>query len=320
MAGTLKLYQNIANYMKFMAFVRSASPLTLRAYWVDLRQIFQIGDADLRPGWGPQKGAGFNAEGEPFAVPGPSYRETELLDRLRVALQQWASLSLASRNRKIATLKSFLSWAYDEKLTAKDLSERVTCPKVPRKLPHYLSVDEVTSLMKSLERDASPQGAHARVLTLLLYGGGLRVSEACNLKWKDVDLDRRLARVTGKGSKERLVPFPERTAEAMRALGRRGDYVFGIGPLATRKAYDWIRAAGEKAGLHHRLHPHALRHSFATHLLGGGANLRTLQELLGHESLRATERYTHLGIDQLARTMEAHHPLGAKAPRKRRAG
>jgi len=95
------------------------------------------------------------------------------------------------------------------------------------------------------------------------------------------------------------------------------DFVFGIEPLNPRVAYEWVRTRGAKAMLMKPLHPHALRHSFATHLLSSGANLRTLQELLGHESLQATEKYTHLGIDQLARTMEMHHPLNMTEKRKK---
>lgn len=309
MTAALDLYLALSKYMKFMAFIRSSSPQTLRAYWSDFRQIFQIPVTDLSASWGPQGRGVFVAEGEPFLKAGPSVSESELLDLCRDAFNQWVSLSLASRNRKAATMKSFLSWAYAEKLIEHDLSDRIACPKVPRKLPHYLSVDEVVALLESFRTEPDPP---EEVLVLLLYGGGLRISEACGLRWSDIDFDRRLARVMGKGSKERLVPLPGKTCDRMKALrdSRGGAFVFGDQGLSTRVAYNWIRARGEKAGLHHRLHPHALRHSYATHLLAGGANLRTLQELLGHESLRATERYTHLGIDQLARTLERHHPLG----------
>lgn len=305
--------------MKFMCFVKTASPQTLRAYWLDLQQAYDLKKEILSEKWGPQTGGTFVAEGEPFLQPGPRWSEAELLDASRAAFNAWTGLSLSSRNRKAATLKSFLSWAHSEHLTERDLSERITCPKVPRKLPHYLSVDEMMSLFASFDgEERTLPSRREETLILLLYGGGLRVSEACGLAWKDVDLDRRLLRVMGKGSKERIVPLPDRTADALKELRRSGAgaFVFGETALSTRVAYDWVRRRGAKAGLLHQLHPHALRHSYATHLLSGGANLRTLQELLGHESLRATEKYTHLGIDQLARTMESTHPLGSH---KRRA-
>lgn len=318
MAVSFKLYDAISKYLKYMAFVKTASPLTLRAYWGDLKQIFHIKPEDVTAGWGPQSGALFQTEGRAFKVPGPLLSEAELLDRSRAAFQLWTKLSPASRNRKSATLKSFLGYLHGEGVTAADLSERITCPKVPRRLPHFLSVDEIQALLNSLAANGGgPNARKQRALTLLLYGGGLRVSEACKLKWSDIDVSRRLLRVLGKGGKERLVPLPAPVMDILTAAREPDDrFIFGKTALSTRTAYEWVRACGERAGLHQRLHPHALRHSYATHLLGGGANLRTLQELLGHESLRATEKYTHLGIDQLARTMEKHHPLG----RKRRAG
>lgn len=320
MASLFDLHENISKYMKFMCFVKTASPQTLRAYWSDLRQAYQLKTEDISETWGPQKGGQFTAEGEPFLRQGVRLKEQELLQLSRNALTAWAGLSPGSRNRKAATLKSFLSWAYAEGLLERELSERITCPPVPRKLPHFLSVDEMTALLESFAKEErTPQSRREETLVLLLYGSGLRVSEACGLSWKDVDLEQRLLRVRGKGSKERLVPFPDRVTESLRILRARNDgaYVFGEAPLSTRTAYNWIRTRGAAVGLLHQLHPHALRHSYATHLLSGGANLRTLQSLLGHESLRATEKYTHLGLDQLARTMEKSHPLGADRAKKR---
>ena len=158
-----------------------------------------------------------------------------------------------------------------------------------------------------------------KLLFLLLYGTGLRVSEACALKWAQIDLKSRTLRVRGKGSKERIVAFPkslvplfQKAQKIHKVESKASSTIWGDKELSTRKAYDWIRNRGAKAGLMRPIHPHALRHSFATHLLVSGANLRTLQELLGHESLQATEKYTHLGIDQLARTLEKHHPLSKK--------
>jgi integrase/recombinase XerC/integrase/recombinase XerD len=318
MKSAFDLYQNISKYMKFMAFVKSASPLTLRAYWLDLQQAFKIPKESITPHWGPQTAGQFVAEGEPFSASGPVWTEEELLDRARGAFQIWGKLGLASRNRKAATLKSFLGWAYSECLLERDLSERIICPRVPQKMPHFLSVDEVVALLESFKaEELTSQNLREQVLMLLLYGGGLRVSEACQVSWSRIDFDRRLIRVMGKGSKERLVPLPAPSMNALKKLktSSENEFVFGPEVLNPRTAYDWVRRRGEKAGLLQQLHPHALRHSYATHLLSGGANLRTLQELLGHESLRATEKYTHLGIDQLARTMEKSHPLGEKKTR-----
>lgn len=276
-----------------MTFIKSASPLTLKHYALDLKQAFKYDNcSNLNKIW----------------------TEAELLAAVRGAFNQWAHLSLASRNRKAATLKSFFSWAFDEGLTEKDLSLQITCPKVPKKIPHFLSVDEALAVLKSFDEKADDL-LKDKVLFLLLYGGGLRVSEACHLQWRDIQFPQKVLRVKGKGNKERVVALPSLTLATLQRWKKESafaEYVFGEEPLNPRTAYEMVRRSGQAAGLLKPLHPHALRHSFATHLLTSGANLRTLQELLGHESLQATEKYTHLGVDQLARTMEHLHPLGNK--------
>jgi integrase/recombinase XerC/integrase/recombinase XerD len=155
------------------------------------------------------------------------------------------------------------------------------------------------------------------VLLLLLYGGGLRVSEACGLRWKDLITSARSIRVEGKGGRERMVALPELCWKELQGLERSATYVLGGDQaLSTRQAYQWVREAGESADLLKPLHPHALRHSYATHLLSSGADLRVLQELLGHRSLAATQKYTHMSLDHLARVMENHHPLSASKLKK----
>lgn len=291
MSTAFKLTENIDKYLKYMTFVKSASPLTIKHYTLDLKQAFNY-----------DKSSSLKKQ----------MSEAELLATARGAFNQWAHLSLASRNRKAATLKSFFSWAFDEGLTEKDLSLQITCPKVPKKLPHFLSVDEALAVLKSFDSHKDLP-LKEKVLFLLLYGGGLRVSEACNLKWADIQAAQKVLRVKGKGSKERVVALPTLTLEVLLRWKKESsfnEYVFGEKALNPRTAYEMVRQSGLRAGLVKPLHPHALRHSFATHLLSSGSNLRTLQELLGHESLQATEKYTHLGVDQLARTMEKLHPLG----------
>lgn len=292
MEASFDLPENLDKYLKYMTFVKSASPLTLKHYQIDLRQTFKyenLSDLSKR-----------------------TWTEMDLLTAVREAFNNWANLSLASRNRKAATLKSFFSWAFDEGLTKRDLSIQVICPKVPRKLPHFLSVDEALAVLKSLSEN---QDTHLKdkILFLLLYGGGLRISEACSLRWDQIQFQQKTLRLVGKGSKERVIALPGLVIKALNSWRKKNsetEYVFGEQALNPRTAYEMVRQSGQRAGLLKPLHPHALRHSFATHLLTSGANLRTLQELLGHESLQATEKYTHLGIDHLARTMERMHPLG----------
>ncbi len=292
MEASFDLPKNIDKYLNYMTFIKSASPLTLKHYQIDLRQTFEYENlSDIKK---------------------HLWTEAELLTAVRAAFNRWAELSLASRNRKAATLKSFFSWAFDEGHTARDLSVQVICPRVPRKLPHFISVDEALAVLSALTQE---QGKYhkERTLFLLLYGGGLRVSEACALRWDQIQFQQKTLRLIGKGSKERIVVVPELVIKSLLSWRKEftgGEYVFGDSALNPRTAYEMVRQSGLRAGLLKPLHPHALRHSFATHLLTSGANLRTLQELLGHESLQATEKYTHLGIDHLARTMEKMHPLG----------
>jgi len=296
--ASLNLQETVSKFIKYLVNVESCSPLTIKAYRLDLSQAFP----ELK---GQEKFTGWS--------------ETELLSRARRALTRWGTLSPASRNRKSATLKSYFGYLYKEGLIERDLAGQIPSPKVPRKIPHFLSVDEVLSVLQSFERDPSPEAVGEKLLFLLLYGGGLRVSEACELRWGDVDFYSHILRVTGKGNKERIVALPKSLIPLLKKTKRqtKGEFVWGREALNPRVAYDWVRRRGAKAGLLRPVHPHALRHSFATHLLSSGANLRTLQELLGHESLQATEKYTHLGVDQLARTLEQHHPMGEKHLQKK---
>ncbi|PIS11464.1 MAG: site-specific recombinase [Bdellovibrio sp. CG10_big_fil_rev_8_21_14_0_10_47_8] len=293
----LNLPKEIDKYLKYMENIESASPLTLRAYRLDLSQAFP----DF---WK-------NLPGNPWN----SIKEVELLERARAAQLRWSSLSLASRNRKASTLKSLFGHLFREGLLTKDLASQIHSPKRAQKIPDFISVDEVISILKSYQEE-DQQRPDEELMFLLLYGGGLRVSEACQLKWKQVDFAQRVLRLRGKGNKERLVALPKTTLQMLKKASQKktspDSSLWGERALNPRQAYEWIRSRGQKAGLLRPIHPHTLRHSFATHLLASGANLRTLQELLGHESLQATERYLHLGVDQLARTLEKHHPLSQK--------
>lgn len=309
-----KLRPFVLKYLDSLKNVEAYSVHTLRSYRVDLGQAFDLLTAP---------------DSEVLSTPLPTrlgLTEDQLLAACRLAMTNWSRLAPASRNRKAACLKSFLNWLFEKQIISRDLALHVHGPKVPHRLPHHLSVDEATALLKSLEMQiatAPSEGDRVKTtedlaLILLLYGGGLRVSEACNVKWRDVDASARVIRIMGKGGKERLIALPQRVLTVIRELPRTGDYLFGEAPMPTRRAYEHVRIQGARAGLLQHLHPHALRHSFATHLLTSGANLRTLQELLGHSSLQATQRYTHIGIDQLARTMEKFHPHGNDHAKKKK--
>ncbi|MFZ4404720.1 MAG: tyrosine-type recombinase/integrase [Pseudobdellovibrionaceae bacterium] len=288
------LHENISIYLKSLENLNSASPHTLRSYRLDLQQAFAL-------------------------VPHENISCQDFLKLCRQAQTGWGKLSLASRNRKTSCLKSFCNWAYAQSLLDQDLSHFLHSPKVPRHIPTCLSVDETMAVLNHLQ--SHPELLQKEVLFLVLYGAGLRISEACGIRWKDIQWSRRAILVLGKGQKERWVLAPQMVFDRLRDWQKQSlpqqDFVFynqksGQG-LGTRQAYAWIHQLGQEAGLLRPLHPHALRHSFATHLLTSGANLRTLQQLLGHSNLASTEKYTHLNTDHLARTMGKTHPLHKKA-------
>lgn len=291
-----QLGEVIHKYLKSLENIKSVSHLTLKAYRTDLEQIF-------------------------VDKLNNSYKYEEIYNEVRSRLGMWGHLSLASRNRKIATLKSFFSWLFEQKLTETDYSHRLVCPKVPKKIPHFISVDEVVATLNYLHTALSEAREDLRrqrllqqkTLFLLLYGGGLRISEACQLSWKDFSAREQRLLVKGKGGKERYAILPsfciEHLLEIKKSSVKSADPIVGKNTLNPRAAYQLIRDLGAAAGLMNPLHPHALRHSYATHLLASGTNLRTLQKLLGHESLQATEKYTHLSVDHLARVIDQTHPL-----------
>lgn len=295
----IDIHRESAKYLKFMENVKSSSPHTLRAYKNDLAEIFN--------------------ESSP-----PKATEEELKKYLLSHLSIWKDKKLSTRNRKIGTLKSFMSYLFEEKLTSFNIAESLPSPKVPKKIPHFLSFDEVVSCLQYFKNQLDNKQNSAveieklnnqKLLFLLLYGGGLRISEACQLKWTEVNLLQKSLRIHGKGNKERIVILPDMVIEELKEYKSHlqvESFVFGEQPLNTRVGFEWIRQTGIKAGLIKHLHPHALRHSYATHLLTSGANLRVIQTLLGHESLVATEKYTHLSLNQLYHVMENHHPLGKK--------
>jgi integrase/recombinase XerC/integrase/recombinase XerD len=246
----------------------------------------------------------------------PSYEkitEDDLLRRVIRTQTQWAKLSLASRNRKAGTLKSFFNWLYRKGYIESPLSEKIAAPFVPKKIPNFISVDEAIFLIQlittQIQNSNEPKLVYQNALILLLYGGGLRISEACDLKWINVNIEKKQILVMGKGNKERWIVLPQKTIEALKLVKKNNLYIWGDEPLSQRVAYNWVRSWGSKANFLKPLNPHALRHSYATHLLQGGADLRVLQELLGHSSLVATEKYTHLTVDHLARVVNSLHPL-----------
>lgn len=294
-------------YLKYLTQQRTASSHTIKSYANDLSQFLEPLGVQKILYTSSTPGGSFQIFWKETQVQITDLNE-QSVTLLKLAQTRWASLAPASRNRKFAAVRGWFKYLLQESYIADDLSLRVYSPKVPQRLPHFISVDEALSLIRALPEDEPRE----RALILLLYGGGLRVSEACQLRWRDMLSETRALRVLGKGSVGRIAVLPELSFRALEKVTRVGDYIFGgDAALSPRVAYEWVRKAGARAGLLKPLHPHALRHSYATHLLTSGADLRVLQELLGHRSLAATQKYTHLSLDHLARSLEKHHPLSA---------
>ena len=317
----------VLGFLHDLKSIEGASEHTLRAYARDLSQFFRAEDGlevRLSPKTPEKKFLIFSGKrpvldenDEILLHPISSDLFAKFLSQ---ALESWSPLKPSTRNRKVATLKSFSHWLIQKKLIDKDFSHLIHSPKVPQKIPHFLSVDEIQSLISSLKQainENDPLAQRDLVLIYLLYGGGLRVSEACELLWADIRWKERAVLIRhGKGGKQRWIAVPESVIDALTKLSQSTKYIFGDAPMNTRKAYDIVRKRGARAGLSKPLNPHALRHSFATHLLSSGSDLRILQELLGHQSLVATQKYTHMSMAGLSQMMETFHPLGDNDSKK----
>jgi integrase/recombinase XerC len=228
-------------------------------------------------------------------------------------------LSRRSIARKLASLRSFFRYCLRTGLIEDDPSQGVSNPRQKQEHPRFLNPEQAQSLLET-DDERDPRSRRDLALAELLYGSGLRVSEALGLELGDLEPGKRILRVRGKGNKQRIVPLTEKSLSRLRAylevrqalgpnpgetalfLGQRGKR------LQRRQANRIIAQLGQSAGVQESISPHTLRHSFATHLLEGGADLRSVQELLGHSRLSSTQRYTHLSLTRLTRLYDKTHP------------
>lgn len=239
--------------------------------------------------------------------------EALILKSFEVAKPNLASLAAVSRRRKLSALKNFATWCVEQKILTQEPSLPNSFSKIPSRLPEYLNLDEILTYFKSIDEDfkKEPDKYKNEMLNfLVLYGCGLRTEEACQIQIKDIDFKNSRISVLGKGQKYRFAIMPEFMIQFLETKITKSDkYIYGPKPLNPRTAYNWIKRRALKAGLHKPVHPHMFRHSYATHLLREKTDLRHLQELLGHSSLAATQRYTHLDKAQLLQSLEDFHPL-----------
>ena len=245
-----------------------------------------------------------------------------------IALRSWLAKlhntdEPATIIRKVSTLRSFGRFLFRRGLTTKNITAQLKSPKSQRGLPRFLTVDEAFRVVTAPEEDEGRNEtlcARDRAMVELLYGAGVRVSELRGLEVNDVDMEARRLRVMGKGQKERRAPFGQAAHDALVDwLAKRGEWLVApthalwLGlrgtPLTVRQIQNVVRRYGALGAGRPDLHPHALRHSYATHLLDAGADLRSIQELLGHASLATTQRYTHVSVDRLMAVYDKAHPL-----------
>ena len=235
-------------------------------------------------------------------------------------------ISNRSIARKISSLKSFFIFLLkSEKIDLNPL-ENIESPQYLKKLPHYLSIEEVEDMIAPGSTDAGagtgPRSARDSCIVELLYSSGIRVSELCSLRIPDISLEKCIIRVMGKGGKERLIPIGKAAAVSIgRYLLYRQDlshrtalpeelFISRLGKKLTRiSVWSIIKQRAEKAGIIREITPHTLRHSFATHMLTNGADLRSVQELLGHSDITTTQIYAHVSTDLLKNTHKKYHPL-----------
>jgi integrase/recombinase XerD len=255
----------------------------------------------------------------------PGDATTEDLERWLASMRA-RGLSAATIARRLAAVRAFYRHQQLLGTRGDNPAAALKPPRRARSLPRTLSPGETERLIDAA-RGTAPRALRDRALVELLYGAGLRVSEALSLQKASVDLEQRLVRVVGKGNKERIVPLGRPATDAVRrylALGRphldrrhRPDLFLNArgGALTRAGAFLVLRRLAERAGLEpERVHPHLLRHSFATHLLEGGADLRSVQEMLGHADLSTTERYTHVSDRRRRETYFAAHPHARRRP------
>ena len=306
----ISLSRAIDGFERYVADERRFSPQTVRAYRTDLDRFADFWEREFA-----NESAGKT----------PLSRLDTLAVRSYLASLHRARLSNRSLARHLSTLRSFFRWACREGHLAKSPARGLPAPRVPKTLPRAMTLPDTERLLAAEEEDAAvPE--RERALFELLYATGLRVSEAAGLDLEDVDFSARLVRVTGKGSRERIVPFGEAAADALEAylpsrhaLRRRADeddadageplFVNARGGrLTSRSMARLLKRRLRAAGLPAEISPHALRHTFATHLLQAGADLRAIQELLGHASLSTTQKYTHLDAARLREVYRNAHP------------
>jgi integrase/recombinase XerC len=289
----------LVRYLDYLRIERRLSENTIKGYMTDLEQLSKF----------------LKTRQVGFLEADSNHLRAFLADRR-------GQVSPRSMSRKLAAIRGFYRFCVKRGFLSKNPSERIQSPVVDKRLPRFLDRDEITALLAASDSEDS-LGLRDRALFEILYATGIRVSELVGLNLASLDMRARIARVIGKGKKERIIPVGRKAIEAVRAyLPARQKLLakskkpadqalflncFG-GRLSARSVRRRLDQAIVKAGILHDISPHTLRHTFATHLLQAGADLRAIQELLGHASLSVTQNYTHVQMEKLIEVYDQAHP------------
>jgi len=300
----------IQQFVQYLSMEKNASPHTCRCYQRDLEEFENF----LK-----DSGTKLEPSGE---------LDMEKVDRFDI--RKYLSF-LHRRNRKssiarkLSTLRSFYKYLVRERLVTNNPAKGVATPKVEKPLPTALTVDEAFRLMNSPKEEAKESEIRDCAILEFLYSSGLRVGELVGLNMSQLDLNLGIVRVLGKGRKERIVPVGSKAAEALKAyLSKRGDTEANTplftnlrgGRLTARSVGRLVKKYTRSSGIVRKVSPHSLRHTFATHLLDAGADIREIQEMLGHASLSTTQRYIHLTLGKLMEVYDKAHPRSFKREMK----
>ena len=297
----------IRKYILYLSAEKNASPCTCRAYERDLVEFEDF-----------LKNSGIFLS---------SAQEVEIGKVDRLAIRRFLSFlhrknKKSSIARKVSALRSFYKFLIREGLATSNPAKSVSTPKVEKTLPTTLTVDEAFRLV---EPQAGKQGLRDRAILELLYSSGIRVGELVGLNLDRLDMDLGIVKVMGKGRKERLVPVGSKAVEALRAYLEEREESSGEAPLfvnprggrlTARSVGRVVKKYSKHSGIFRRVSPHTLRHSFATHLLDAGAEIREIQEMLGHVSLSTTQRYIHLSPGKLMEVYDKAHPRSFRSVKR----
>lgn len=293
----------LSKYLNYKGNLSFYSANSLRGIRADLNEIFKAHEF-------PSISFGKKGNLEIPPLKAPQVPISTIISKLPSNIK---GLSKASKERRITVLRGFFRWLYESGESKKDFTYKLPhIGKTNRPLPKYLSFEETEVYFQSLINDFNKDNSkylNELIVNLLMYSAGLRVSEACSIKHSDFNLKKSQIKTLRKGSKDSVVAVPQAiTKQISPLLKKENTYLYGDTPLNTRTVYEWV-VKRSLLYVEKKITPHGLRHSFATHLLRSGSDLRVLQELLGHKNISTTEKYTHLELSDLSEALDKHHPL-----------